>query len=98
MRCSGPSSKKFSSRVRPGVLLVRARPWRCDDGVDGARLAGVRAPGERDLRSAVGRKLGGLGRGKHEMDVRETLTEGLRKARGSIFSVVYNSPPFAQVP
>src|ERR1700760_732848 len=28
MRCWVPSSKKLSRRVRPGVLLVRARPWR----------------------------------------------------------------------
>src|SRR6185437_6036284 len=28
MRSSGASSKKLISRVRPGVLLVRASPWR----------------------------------------------------------------------
>src|SRR5215468_5459421 len=28
MRSLGPSSKKLSKRVRPGVLLVRARPLR----------------------------------------------------------------------
>src|SRR6185437_2872485 len=28
MRCCDASSKKLISRVRPGVLLVRASPWR----------------------------------------------------------------------
>ena len=61
MRCCGASSKKFSSRVRPGRLAGPRQPVALADGIDGAGFAGIGAAHERDLRARVRRKLRGRG-------------------------------------
>src|SRR6478672_2857080 len=82
MRSCVPSSKKLSRRVRPGVLLVRARPWRWVIALMALDLPAF----ERPTKATSAPRSGGNCPGAAAL-IRK------RPCENRLTSVVYNSAP-----
>src|SRR5207253_4756036 len=89
IRCSGASSKKFSRRVRPGALLVRARPWRRTIALMALDLPAL----ERPTKATSAPRSGGNCPGAAALSRNRAWGNPLRLANGCCTAVVYNSPP-----